>query len=152
MAAISGPSSSAPVTKALQATLVDLIDLSLAGKQAHWNVYGPHFRSVHLELDEIIASARTSFDTVAERLSQLGEHPDGRARTVAETSKLDDVGSGPLGTDKVVLTFAEQVNAVSERIKNALPDLEEDLLSQDLLIKVAQILDQHAWFLRAQAQ
>ena len=29
----------------LQAMLVDLIDLALIGKQAHWNVVGPHFRA-----------------------------------------------------------------------------------------------------------
>ena len=33
---------------ALQQTLVDLIDLSLVAKQAHWNVVGRNFRSVHL--------------------------------------------------------------------------------------------------------
>ena len=41
------------VAKALQATLVELIDLALVGKQAHWSVVGPQFRSIHLELDEI---------------------------------------------------------------------------------------------------
>ena len=29
-------------------TLVELIDLALLGKQAHWSVVGEHFRSVHL--------------------------------------------------------------------------------------------------------
>jgi DNA-binding ferritin-like protein len=37
----------------LQAMLVDLLDLTLIGKHAHWNVEGPHFRSVHRELDEL---------------------------------------------------------------------------------------------------
>ena len=32
----------------LQATLVELIDLSLAGKQLHWSVVGPQFRRVTL--------------------------------------------------------------------------------------------------------
>ncbi|WSP85435.1 hypothetical protein OG289_42760 [Streptomyces sp. NBC_01235] len=30
---------------ALQSTLVDLLGLSLVGKQAHWNIVGPRFRS-----------------------------------------------------------------------------------------------------------
>jgi starvation-inducible DNA-binding protein len=38
----------------LQGVLIDLIDLSLLGKQAHWNLYGAHFRPLHLQLDEFV--------------------------------------------------------------------------------------------------
>ncbi len=44
--------------EALQATLVDMIDLSLLGKQAHWNVVGPLFKTVHEHLDEVVDTAR----------------------------------------------------------------------------------------------
>src|SRR5687768_1817481 len=71
------------VSEALQGALVDLIDLSLVAKQVHWNVVGPRFRSVHLQLDEVVDIARTHSDTVAERASALGVSPDGRAATVA---------------------------------------------------------------------
>ena len=40
------------VAAQLQAAPVDLIDLALIGKQAHWNIAGPHFRWAHFELDE----------------------------------------------------------------------------------------------------
>ena len=46
------------VLSSLQEALVDLVDLALQGKQAHWNLYGPHFRSIHLQLDEIIDEVR----------------------------------------------------------------------------------------------
>jgi len=39
------------VDKALQQALVDLTDLSLLGKQAHWNIQGSRFRALHLQLD-----------------------------------------------------------------------------------------------------
>ncbi|MFC8720417.1 Dps family protein, partial [Kitasatospora sp. NPDC057198] len=58
--------------EALQGALVDLVDLSLIGKQAHWNLYGPRFRSVHLQLDEVVATARDFADQVAERASAIG--------------------------------------------------------------------------------
>src|SRR5271155_5799943 len=38
----------------LQRVLVDLIELHLQGKQAHWNVVGTNFRDLHLQLDEIV--------------------------------------------------------------------------------------------------
>ncbi|NEC52671.1 DNA starvation/stationary phase protection protein, partial [Actinospica acidiphila] len=75
------------VSEALQGALVDLVDLSLVAKQIHWNVVGPRFRSVHLQLDEVVTTARGHSDTVAERAAALGVSPDGRAATVA-------VGSG----------------------------------------------------------
>ncbi|MCA9152383.1 MAG: DNA starvation/stationary phase protection protein, partial [Planctomycetales bacterium] len=69
--------------KQLQSCLYDLIDLALQGKEAHWNVLGPNFRSVHLQLDEIIDSARNASDEVAERIVTLGLSPDGRASQIA---------------------------------------------------------------------
>src|SRR5437588_1063791 len=75
----------------LQATLVELIDLSLIGKQLHWNVTGPLFRPLHLHLDELVDSWRTLSDTVAERAVALGFIPDGQTRVVAESSELAPV-------------------------------------------------------------
>src|SRR5699024_7085245 len=84
------PTSTTEVTDALQAALVDLVDISLIGKQAHWNLYGPHFRSVHLHLDEIIDESRAASDDVAERLVTIGHPADGRAdeRSEEHTSEL----------------------------------------------------------------
>ncbi|HET7740426.1 MAG TPA: ferritin-like domain-containing protein, partial [Mycobacterium sp.] len=42
----------------LQKVLVDLIELHLQGKQAHWNLVGTNFRDLHLQLDEIVDTAR----------------------------------------------------------------------------------------------
>lgn len=82
------------VGAALQGALVDLIDLALVAKQVHWNVTGPRFRSVHLQLDEVVTSARTHSDVVAERASALGVSPDGRAGTVADSSAIKAVPEG----------------------------------------------------------
>ena len=49
---------------ALQATLVDLVDLSLVAKQAHWNLVGRQFHDVHLHLDELVDTARKYSDEV----------------------------------------------------------------------------------------
>ncbi|MDX6717732.1 MAG: starvation-inducible DNA-binding protein, partial [Baekduia sp.] len=63
----------------LQATLVDLIDLALTGKQLHWSVVGSDFRSLHLQLDELVESWHALADAVAERAVAIGTFPDGQA-------------------------------------------------------------------------
>ena len=76
------------VTSSLQQALVDLIDLSLQAKQAHWNVYGPQFRSVHLQLDDVVADVRTWSDDVAERLVAIGGTPEAlHALIVADSER-----------------------------------------------------------------
>lgn len=137
------------VTASLQQALVDLIDLSLQAKQAHWNVYGPQFRAVHLHLDEIVDELRIWSDDVAERLAALGTSPDGRAGTVAADSAVESYDAGAVAADKVVVQFAERLSAAADRIKDELPELEPDLPSQDLLTTIAFGLEKHAWMFRA---
>lgn len=79
---------------ALQESLVDLLGLSLIGKQAHWNIVGPRFRSIHLQLDEVVSTTRSYADQVAERAAALGVSPDGRPETVAARFDLQGPKEG----------------------------------------------------------
>src|ERR1700760_3137385 len=72
----------------LQRVLVDLIELHLQGKQAHWNLVGTNFRDLHLQLDEIVDTAREASDTIAERMRALNALPDGRSDTVTAYTTL----------------------------------------------------------------
>ena len=72
----------------LQQLLVDLTDLHLQGKQAHWNVVGKNFRDLHLALDEVVDAAREFSDVVAERMRAVYVTPDARAETVAAKTSL----------------------------------------------------------------
>src|ERR1700758_386655 len=74
----------------LQLILVDLIELHLQGKQAHWNVVGTNFRDLHLQLDELVDFAREGSDTIAERMRALDVVPDGRSDTVAASTSLPE--------------------------------------------------------------
>src|SRR5262249_57258425 len=67
----------------LQAVLVDLVDLSLLGKQLHWTVVGPHFRPLHLPLDELVDSWRELRGPGPGRALALGPRPPAPSRPVA---------------------------------------------------------------------
>jgi len=135
----------------LQATLVELVDLSLQGKQAHWNVTGPNFRSVHLELDEIVDTARLTSDRVAERIVTIGHAPDGRAGTVAAASPFAPFPAGAVGTAQVVEVIGARIDELAGRLRERIGRLGEiDPVSQGILVDVDEELEKQAWMLRAQ--
>ncbi len=139
------------VVKDLQATLVELIDLSLLGKQAHWNVVGPNFRSVHLQLDEIVDTARLASDRVAERIATVGAAPDGRASAVAASSRLAEFPGGQVPVTETVKLVGTTIDTMSERLRERIVRIAEaDPVSQDILISASDELEKQAWMLRAQ--
>ena len=135
----------------LQATLHELIDLSLIGKQLHWAVVGPLFRPLHLHLDELVDSWRALADTVAERAVALGYVPDGQARAVVNGSPLAAVAQRALEDHAVVWELIQRVAKVSELVRSRMDRLGEiDLASQDVLIEVVRALEEQQWMLRVQ--
>ena len=135
----------------LQATLVELIDLSLLGKQAHWNVVGPNFRSIHLQLDEIVDLARLSSDRVAERIATIGAVPDGRAGSVAASSDLPEFPDGQVPVTEAVQRVGAALDTMSGRLKERILRIgDEDPVSQDILIGTTDELEKAGWMLRAQ--
>lgn len=154
MVTITGPLSGDArntVAEALQGALVDLIDLSLVAKQAHWNLIGSHFRPIHLQLDELTELARNHMDTIAERAVALGVNPDGRAATIARSTKLAQPESGWLEDGKVVATITDVLDGISKRMYERIRATDEpDPVSQDLLIAVAQDIDKQHWMFQAQ--
>ncbi|GAB2772100.1 DNA starvation/stationary phase protection protein [Streptomyces chlorus] len=137
--------------KALQETLVDLLGLSLIGKQAHWNIVGPRFRSVHLQLDEVVSTARTQADTVAERAAALGVPPDGRPETIAKVFALPVPEEGWLRDADVVRLMAEALGAVIVRLRERVDATEKaDPVTQDLLISVTAELEKQRWMFEAE--
>ncbi|GAA1156542.1 DNA starvation/stationary phase protection protein [Streptomyces hebeiensis] len=139
------------VGEALQGALVDLVDLSLVGKQVHWNIVGPRFRSVHLQLDDVVATARKHSDTVAERAAAIGVTPDGRAATVAATSGIETVHNGWIKDADVVGFLVDALNSVVERMRERVRATDEpDPVTQDILIQVTADLEKHAWMFQAE--
>ncbi|MGW2640323.1 Dps family protein [Streptomyces sp. NPDC001348] len=139
------------VAEALQGALVDLVDLALVAKQIHWNIVGPRFRSVHLQLDEVVDSARIHSDTVAERASTLGVPPDGRAATVAAGSGIGAAPSGWVKDADAVRTLVDALGAVITRMRGRVAATgDPDPVSQDIFIAITADLEKHHWMFQAE--
>lgn len=146
-----GPAEQEITGTALQSTLVDLIDLSLVAKQAHWNVVGRQFRDMHLALDELVTTARGYTDTIAERSAAIGVSPDGRAATVSHDSGVPAFGPGWVKDTEVVPAVVATLAALVARLRERIEATDKsDTVTQDLLIELTAKLEQAHWMWQAQ--
>lgn len=146
-----GFTASPTLAKNLQAVLVDLLELALQGKQAHWNVVGRNFRDTHRQLDEIIEDARTFSDTIAERMRALHAVPDGRSATIAATTTLPEFPAGEVSTSETTDLVTERLEATVATLRDVHDAVdEEDPTSADLLHAVIERLEQFAWMVSAE--
>jgi starvation-inducible DNA-binding protein len=135
----------------LQKVHVDLIELHLQGKQAHWNVVGKNFRDTHLILDEIVEAARGFSDEIAERMRALYVTPDGRSSTIAKNTSLDEFPEGEIDTAETIDLMAQRLYATSRTMRGVHDEIdEEDPTTADLLHSFIVSLEQLAWMVSAE--
>jgi starvation-inducible DNA-binding protein len=135
----------------LQATLLDLVDLALTGKQLHWSVVGTNFRALHVYLDELVENWHDLADAVAERAVAIGTFPDGQAGAVAARSIARPVEPGAIEDQVVVRELAHRISEVSELARARMDRMGElDAASQDVLIEVVRALEEQQWMVRSQ--
>jgi starvation-inducible DNA-binding protein len=135
----------------LQRVLVDLIELHLQGKQAHWNVIGTNFRDLHLQLDELVDAAREASDTLAERMRALDAVPDGRSDTVAATTSLPQFPADEQNTADVVDLVTNSVYAAVDTARDVHDDVDAaDPSTADLLHQIIDTLEKLAWMIKAE--
>jgi starvation-inducible DNA-binding protein len=135
----------------LQSVLVELLELQAQAKQAHWTLVGPHFRSIHLELDEVVDGVREYADTVAERMRALDAVPDGRTRTIANTTRLASFPEGEVSVERAVAVIAERIIVVVNIIRAVHDDVDhQDPTSADILHAILESLEKQRWMLASQ--
>ncbi len=139
------------LTTNLQSVLVNLIELHLQGKQAHWNVVGKNFRDLHLQLDEIIDDARLFADELAERMRALQAVPDGRSTAVAEGTSLPPFPAGLVDTKDTVTLVVGLLRGTVQTMRDVHDQVdEEDPTTADILHGFIGKLEQYAWMVDAE--
>ncbi|MDB6140614.1 MAG: hypothetical protein JWO94_3686 [Verrucomicrobiaceae bacterium] len=134
--------------------LADVVDLQMQLKQAHWNVKGPHFISLHELFDKIATDVESYADLTAERVVQLGGIAKGTVRVAAARSVMDEY---PLA----IATGVDHINAVAEALatfgREARITIGEattlgDVDSADLFTEISRGIDKWLWIVEAHVQ
>jgi starvation-inducible DNA-binding protein len=138
----------------LNARLAEAIDLALQAKQAHWNVKGPQFISLHELFDQVNGAAREWGDQMAERAVQLGGIAEGTLQRVAECSALPAYGSKPMEGYAHVSALGASMGVFAKAVRAAIAQAEDagDAGTADLFTGVSRGADKMLWFLEAHLQ
>ena len=141
------------VGQALQGQLIELQNLALQAKQAHWNVSGTLYYPLHELLQEHYEGYTEYADRVAERLLSIGVASDGRAETIVETANMTTIPGGFIDDAEVLRFFIDELVLVGDRTRERIRETEDpDPTTSNLLQEVEYTLAQYQWQYRAHAQ
>lgn len=138
----------------LNQQLANTADLQSQTKQAHWNVKGSDFYSLHLLFDALAAKRLDESDEIAERVTAVGGYATGTVRMAAANSEIPElptnINSGTEYVQALVERYSIHANSVRTAIDRAVAGGDVD--TSDLFTQISRELDKDLWFLQAHLQ
>ncbi len=142
------------VINLLNQNLADALDLQLQAKQAHWNVKGTNFISLHELFDKVAEESGGFADEIAERAVALGGVAMGTVRAATSNSRLNaypvNIHRGSEHVEALsnaLATFGKFVRAAIDSATKA-----GDAGTADLFTEVSRGIDKLLWFVEAHTQ
>jgi starvation-inducible DNA-binding protein len=137
----------------LNANLANVIDLTLDGKQCHWNLQGTGFIGVHQLLDDTAERIREVSDAIAERIVILGGQPNGIASRVVKDSILEDYPTDITEVDEHVREITNRYKKIAVKLREAIDAAGDagDEDTADLFTEASRVIDKDAWLIGANA-
>lgn len=138
----------------LNARLADAIDLKLQAKQAHWNVKGPQFFSLHELFDKVAEEADGFADEIAERATALGGTAEGTLAAVSGHTSLPVWPATIVRGRDYVEALAGTLASFGKVVRLSIDQAEElgDADTADLFTGVSRAADKLLWFVEAHVQ
>ncbi|SEJ00190.1 starvation-inducible DNA-binding protein [Dyadobacter koreensis] len=143
------------VADQLAILLADEFILYTKTLNAHWNLVGPDFHSVHVYFEELYGQSAEILDSVAERIRQLGHFAPAKLKNYLQMSHLTEQYEGGNDSLSLIRYLLQDHESIIEFIRgniNTFADQHKDAGTSDY---VTQLMEQHekiAWMLRAHVQ
>lgn len=133
----------------LQQRLFDAVDLASQVRQAHWNVKGANFISLHELFDRLHGEVDAFVDLFAERITALGGVADGRVGVVAAKSKLLEYPLEAQTAVEHLTAVATAIGAFAKAVRGDIASSTCDADTADIFTEVSRALDKQLWLVEA---
>lgn len=102
----------------LKNVLADSYALYLKTQNYHWNVQGPHFKTLHLLFEEQYTDLATAIDEIAELIRGLGEKAPGTWRAYQERTSILE-GNEEADATTMVTDLAKDQDVLTKSLQAA---------------------------------
>ncbi len=142
------------VIEILNKRLADAIDLKSQAKQAHWNVKGMSFFSLHELFDQVATEVETHIDTIAERITSLGGTALGTVRIAARESSLNEYPHEITEGSAHVEALSSALADFGAKVRKNIDETQElgDADTADLFTEISRSIDKLLWLVEAHNQ
>ncbi|MDN5567511.1 MAG: DNA starvation/stationary phase protection protein Dps [Paracoccus sp. (in: a-proteobacteria)] len=135
----------------LNARLADGLALSLAIKQAHWNMKGINFIAVHEFLDGGYARLNEHLDIFAERIQILDGVAVGTIENVAKETTLKAYPTDVTKANDHIKELCDRLRDHGEKLRNAIDATDDagEANTADIFTAASRTADKDLWFLES---
>lgn len=138
------------IAKGLADLLADSYTLYLKTHAFHWNVEGPHFKSLHELFELQYTDLANAVDVIAERMRALGVYAPGSYAQFAKLTKIKEETKVPKWSDMVEqLIDGHEVVVRTARSMLDVVNQAEDEVTLGLLAERMNVHEKTAWMLRS---
>ena len=140
------------VADQLSKLLADEFVLYTKTLNAHWNLEGPDFHSVHLYFEDLYNQSQEIADAVAERIRQLGHYAPASLKDFLKLTHLTEQLKGGNGSLDLIKNLLGDHETIIEFIRSNIKEFDEahkDSGTSDFITALMEKHEKTAWMLRA---
>ena len=140
------------VSDQLAKLLADEYVLYTKTRNAHWNVEGPDFHSMHVFFESQYEQLDEAMDSVAERIRMLGHYAPATLKSFLQLTHLAELVERTNDSMGFIRELVEDHGSIIEFIRgniNVFANDYHDLGTSDFITGLMEEHEQMAWMLRA---
>lgn len=141
------------VAEILEPLLADEFLLYLKTRNAHWNVEGPDFHTIHIYFEQLYTELETIVDEVAERLRKIGHYAPATMKQYLELTHLTEERGNKNNSLSYIKDLLSDHEAIIIYLRESIEKLEKEVeLAYGTSDYLTTLMEQHettAWMLRS---